>query len=66
MASAARIAAGAPLVARWHKKFVARLAQPVAPSEAEQDEAFQCFGTEDFRTGYRSFLEKRTPEFTGR
>ena len=66
LAAAARIAAGAPLVARWHKRFVARLADPRPLTEAEQDEAFACFGTEDFRTGYRAFLEKRTPEFEGR
>lgn len=64
--SAARIAAGAPLVARWHKRFAARLADPRPLTETERDEAYQCFGTEDFRTGYRAFLDKRTPEFEGR
>ena len=34
-ATARRIANGAPLVARWHKKFVRRLAQP-APLSAEE------------------------------
>ncbi|AOB30207.1 enoyl-CoA hydratase [Bordetella sp. H567] len=65
-ATAQRIAAGAPLVARWHKKFVRRLGTGAALNDAERDEAFECFDTEDFRTGYRAFLAKQTPDFTGR
>jgi enoyl-CoA hydratase len=65
-ATARRIAAGAPLVARWHKKFAARLADPRPLTEAEIDEGFACFGTEDFRIGYRAFLAKSKPQFTGR
>ncbi len=30
------------------------------------DEGFACFDTEDFRIGYRSFLDKTEPEFKGR
>lgn len=66
MASAARIAAGAPLVARWHKKFARRLADPRPLTPAEYDESFACFGTEDFRTGYQAFLAKQKPDFKGR
>jgi enoyl-CoA hydratase len=65
-ATAGRIADGAPLVARWHKKFALRLADPRPLSEAEIDEGYACFGTEDFRIGYRAFLAKRKPEFEGR
>ncbi len=65
-ATAQRIADGAPLVARWHKKFAARLADPASLSEAEVDEGFACFGTEDFQIGYRAFLKKVKPEFKGR
>ncbi len=65
-ASAARIASGAPLAARWHKKFARRLADPRPLSEAESDECFDCFDTEDFRIGYAAFLAKRKPTFTGR
>ena len=66
MATARRIAEGAPLVARWHKKFARRLAQgtPIAPRE--YDECFDCFDTEDFRIGYAAFLAKAKPAFEGR
>jgi enoyl-CoA hydratase len=64
--TARRIADGAPLVARWHKKFVRRLFDPTPLSEAELEDNYACFTTEDFQTGYRSFLEKKKPEFKGR
>jgi enoyl-CoA hydratase/carnithine racemase len=65
-ATAERIAEGAPLVARWHKKFVRRLADVAPISPAEADECFDCFDTEDFRAGYAAFLAKRKPAFKGR
>jgi enoyl-CoA hydratase len=65
-ATAERIAEGAPLVARWHKKFAHRLADPRPLTAAEADECFDCFDTEDFRIGYAAFLAKKKPEFTGR
>ena len=66
MAAARRIAEGAPLVARWHKKFLRRLARPEPLTPHELDEGFACYDTEDFRIGYRSFLEKTKPDFKGR
>ena len=66
MATAQRIAEGAPLVARWHKKFVRRLAQGTPLSQAEIDEGYACFGTEDFQIGYKAFLAKEKPHFIGR
>ena len=66
MAAAQRIAEGAPLVARWHKKFARRLADPRPLGDDEYDEGFACFGTEDFRIGYQAFLAKKKPNFEGR
>ncbi len=65
-ASARRIADGAPLVARWHKQFMRRLADPAPLTEAERDEGYACYDTEDFQIGYRSFLAKEKPGFKGR
>lgn len=66
LAAAQRIAEGAPLVARWHKKFARRIADPRPLTEEEYDEGFACFGSEDFRIGYRAFLAKTRPQFEGR
>jgi enoyl-CoA hydratase len=65
LAAAGRIAAGAPLVARWHKKFARRLADPRPLTQAERDEAYACFDTADYRAGIEAFLSKRKPDFTG-
>ncbi len=65
-ATARRIADGAPLVARWHKKFVTRLEQAAPLSPAEVDEGFLCFDTKDFQIGYKAFLDKAKPKFEGR
>jgi enoyl-CoA hydratase len=65
-ALAARIAAGAPLVARWHKQFIDRLTVTPQIAPAEWDEGFACFDTADYRAGVAAFLAKAKPRFEGR
>lgn len=65
-ATARRIADGAPLVARWHKKFARRLREARPLTEKEYLEGFECFGTEDFQIGYKAFLAKQKPDFKGK
>jgi enoyl-CoA hydratase/carnithine racemase len=65
-ATARRIAAGAPLAARWHKQFLRQLETRQPLTEAERDEGFACYDSEDFRIGVRAFLAKTVPEFVGR
>jgi enoyl-CoA hydratase len=65
-ATAHRIAGGAPLAARWHKQFLRELEFGVPLTDAQRDEGFRCYDSEDFGIGYRAFLAKATPEFKGR
>lgn len=65
-ALAQSIAERAPLVNRWHKKFVRRLLRPEPLAAEEIDEGYAAFDTQDYRIGYQAFLEKRKPEFKGR
>jgi enoyl-CoA hydratase/carnithine racemase len=66
LATARRIAEGAPLVHRWHKSFIRRIAEGGALTEAERDEGFACYDTRDYAEGRRAFLEKRAARFEGR
>ena len=66
-ATARRIAAGAPLVARWHKQFIRRLTPQAAPlTDGEREANFDYFKTEDYRIGYDAFIRKQKPAFKGR
>ena len=66
-AAARRIADGAPLVNRWHKRFARRLTpQPALLTESEIAENFAYFATEDYRNGMQAFAPKKRPQFEGR
>lgn len=66
MALAHRIADGAPLSARFHKRAILKLRGPL-PITPEEEAAVNDFVlTEDFRHAFRAFLEKRPPKFEGR
>ncbi len=65
-ATARRIADAAPLVNRWHKRFLRRLRSPEPLKPDEREEAYRCFETEDYRIGLEAFAARRSPVFVGR
>ncbi len=66
MATARHIVDGAPLVHRWHRKFVRRLLEPRPLSADEITESYAACATEDYRAGIAAFLAGRKPRFAGR
>ena len=65
-ATADRIAAGAPLVARAHKAWLRRLADGHTPGAEECAASLATLNSADYREGLSAFREKRTPRFSGR
>jgi enoyl-CoA hydratase/carnithine racemase len=65
MATARRIKAGAPLVARWHKRWISRLLDGSPLTDAEKRASFAFLDTADYQEGLTAFFEKRSPHFTG-
>lgn len=54
---AARIAAGAPLVNRWHKRFLHRLLDPTPVTEEELDQARVALAATDYDEGSMTVLD---------
>lgn len=61
-----RIAQGAPLVARAHKRWIRTLADGHAPDAAEKRASLALVDSADYRAGIDAFLKKKRPLFSGR
>jgi enoyl-CoA hydratase/carnithine racemase len=66
MKSATSMARNAPLANNLHKALVNRMMRGERMGAEDDRATYACFDTEDFREGYRAFLEKRKPDFVGR
>ncbi len=64
-AMAGRIARGAPLAARGHKRLARRALDPRPLAEADLMAAFEVCDSADYREGVRAFLAKEKPVFKG-
>ena len=64
-AAAGRIAKGAPIAARLHKRMARRVTRPEPLTDAELDQPFRTCDTADYKAGVRAFLNKQKPDFRG-
>ena len=64
--SAELICEGAPKVARWHKQFARNILKNGKVTEKINNLGYKCYDTEDFKIGYKSFLNKIKPKFKNR
>ncbi len=60
------ITSGAPLAARWHKRFIQHLSSHQPLSEADKAICFDCYDTADYREGCQAFKAHRKPVFKGK
>ncbi|MFZ3221763.1 MAG: enoyl-CoA hydratase-related protein [Rugosibacter sp.] len=65
LATARRIATGAPLVARAHKQWINRLCDKNPLTTEEKRASFYFLDTADYKEGLAAFLDKRAPQFRG-
>lgn len=66
LASCRRIAQGAPLVAREHKRWIRRLSKGTPPNREEKLASLALVESADYREGLDAFFAKRRPNFSGR
>lgn len=66
MATARRIAEGAPLSAAWHRRAIHRVGDPVPYSATELEAQHDYADTEDYKEGFAAFLRREKPVFRGR
>lgn len=64
-AAVQRIAAGAPLAARWHKRLARKALRPESLIAEDWREPLASCDTADYREGIRAFLAKEKPLFRG-
>lgn len=60
-----RITSGAPLVNRWHKRFIRQIVSGEVITARDREVALEAFQTRDYREGREAFMEKRPPDFVG-